>query len=132
MPLRFDTFCPDNTKAEDLVYADKILVLSEGRLTHRGTYDEVIPFVLSGVIPLNDEHQGKPDDVDDKKLDIKKKTSPISKVNQFDDLTRATGDFTVYKYYFDSIGWSRALIFVSFVILNVFCSTFGRMNFPIW
>ena len=119
--------CSDHTIAEDLVHADKILVLSEGRLTHRGTYEEVIPLVLSEVAPPNNDDEVKPDNVDPKKLDAKKNTSQISKSNQFDDLTRATGDFTVYKYYFDSIGWPRALLFVSFVILNVFCTTFSRM-----
>lgn len=36
---------------------------------------------------------------------------------QAEELNRQTGDFSVYKYYFASIGWKRTLVFSMFVVL---------------
>jgi ATP-binding cassette, subfamily C (CFTR/MRP), member 1 len=58
---------------------------------------------------------------------VKETAAQISKENQLNDLTRATGDRTVYKYYIQSIGWQKILVFVFSVTLHVFCSTFSRM-----
>lgn len=58
---------------------------------------------------------------------VKETAAQISKENQLNDLTRATGDRTVYKYYIRSIGWQKILAFVFSVTLHVFCSTFSRM-----
>jgi ATP-binding cassette subfamily C (CFTR/MRP) protein 1 len=38
-------------------------------------------------------------------------------VAQAEELNRQTGDFSVYKYYFASIGWKRTLVFAMFVVL---------------
>jgi len=61
--------------------------------------------------------------------DMKGKSAQISKANQLDDLRRATGDMEVYRYYFRSIGWPQGTLFVSFVIMNVFCSSFSGESF---
>lgn len=58
---------------------------------------------------------------------VKEAAAQISKENRLNDLTRAMGDRTVYKYYMQSIGWQKILAFVFSVTLHVFCSTFSRM-----
>jgi ATP-binding cassette, subfamily C (CFTR/MRP), member 1 len=42
------------------------------------------------------------------------------------DLKRRTGDLAVYKYYLKSIGSRNLVIFVLFVVLNVFSGSFSR------
>ena len=42
------------------------------------------------------------------------------------DLKRRTGDLAVYKYYLKSIGSRNLIIFVLFVVLNVFSGSFSR------
>lgn len=60
-----------------------------------------------------------------------KKAKKLTVTNQIDDLTRRTGDFGTYKYYFDTIGWPKSIVFVSFVVLNVFGATFSRKCFTV-
>ena len=47
------------------------------------------------------------------------------------DLKRRTGDLAVYKYYLKSIGCRNLIVFVLFVVLNVFSSSFSRKYLPI-
>jgi ATP-binding cassette subfamily C (CFTR/MRP) protein 1 len=42
------------------------------------------------------------------------------------DLKRRTGDLAVYKYYLKSIGYRNLIVFVLFVVLNVFSGSFSR------
>ena len=46
------------------------------------------------------------------------------------DITRQTGDLAVYQYYFKSIGIVSMSMFLFFVTVHVFCSTFGRKYSP--
>ena len=48
------------------------------------------------------------------------------------DLKRRTGDLAVYKYYLKSIGSRNLIVFVLFVVLNVFSSSFSRKYLPIF
>lgn len=57
---------------------------------------------------------------------MKDKAAEISKANDINDLRRATGDSAVYKYYLRYIGLTNAAIFVLFVTVNVFSSTYSR------
>jgi hypothetical protein len=42
------------------------------------------------------------------------------------DLHRKTGDLSLYRYYFRSIAWTHALVYLAFVLLEVFGITFSR------
>lgn len=75
-----------------------------------------------------EDHEGAMHDVSKPKPSLKEVAAQISKENQINDLTRATGDRTVYKYYMQSIGWRKILAFVFFVTLHVGCSTFSRIS----
>jgi len=50
--------------------------------------------------------------------------------NAAQDLIRKTGDLTVYKYYFKSVGLLPMVIFVFFVLLEVFSGNFSSNYFP--
>jgi hypothetical protein len=50
----------------------------------------------------------------------------VAKENEVQDLTRSTGDFAVYKYYFRHVGWLRGSAFLGFVIVEVFGTSFSR------
>ena len=47
-------------------------------------------------------------------------------LNDVNDLTRRTGDFGIYYYYAQSIGWPSCLIFLSLSIVYVFLTVFPR------
>jgi ATP-binding cassette subfamily C (CFTR/MRP) protein 1 len=52
--------------------------------------------------------------------------------DEFQDLTRATGDFSVYQYYFRSVGRLHLTLFVGFVLMNVVCETFSSIWLKWW
>lgn len=109
--------------AEHLSYADKVLTLPEGNFKR----------VEKSIYGLPEANAAGPvnmtTDINDAILpNPKEKAAQVSKYNQLTDLTRATGDFTIYNYYFRSIGWSKALLFVGFVTMNTFCNSFGRKS----
>ena len=47
-------------------------------------------------------------------------------LNDVNDLTRRSGDFGIYNYYAQSIGWPSCLIFLSLSIVYVFLTVFPR------
>jgi hypothetical protein len=61
--------------------------------------------------------------------DLESRLSEIMANDEEQDLTRQTGDLTVYSYYFKSVGFWKMLIFVFFCFLNVFSSSFSRKIF---
>lgn len=63
---------------------------------------------------------------------MKDKAAEVSKANDINDLKRATGDTALYGYYLRYIGWTKAIIFVFFVTIHAFSSTYSRTwNLPI-
>ncbi|KAE9375968.1 ABC transporter-like protein [Stipitochalara longipes BDJ] len=48
-------------------------------------------------------------------------------LNDVNDLTRRTGDFGIYYYYAQSIGWPSCLIFLSLSIVYVFLTVFPQV-----
>ncbi|GMF70841.1 unnamed protein product [Aspergillus oryzae] len=104
-----------------LCRADQIYVLSDGHLrpeepceghVHQGPGDDAV------------EADGSTGFIE---LTIEDKAAMISEANEVDDLRRAAGDSAVYMYYWHYLGWTKAAVFVFFVTMNVFSSTYSRM-----
>ncbi|OGM41659.1 ATP-binding cassette transporter [Aspergillus bombycis] len=91
---------------EQLYSADQIYILSDGHLP--------------------EESNGFPE------LVIEDKAAIISEANEIDDLRRAAGDSAVYTYYLRYVGWTNAVIFVFFVTMNVFSSTYSQIWLERW
>ncbi|EED13629.1 ATP-binding cassette transporter, putative [Talaromyces stipitatus ATCC 10500] len=77
----------------------------------------------------NDVNEGK---AQDREAALKRDAAQAAKDDRLHDLKRATGDWDIYKYYFQSIGWCKLSIFLTFVIVNVFCSTFSQIWLKWW
>ncbi|KAE8329410.1 P-loop containing nucleoside triphosphate hydrolase protein [Aspergillus sergii] len=106
---------------EQLYHADQIYVLSDGHLrqeepceghVHQGPGDDAVEA---------DGSKGFPEPA------IEDKAAIISEANEVDDLRRAAGDSAVYMYYWHHVGWTKAAVFIFFVTMNVFSSTYSRM-----
>ncbi|KAE8149908.1 P-loop containing nucleoside triphosphate hydrolase protein [Aspergillus avenaceus] len=65
-------------------------------------------------------------------LAIEDKATMISTANKIDDLRRVAGDSAVYMYYLRHVGWTNAVIFVFFVTMNVFSSTYSQIWLEQW
>ncbi|PHH63516.1 hypothetical protein CDD81_5797 [Ophiocordyceps australis] len=119
---------------EYLKYANQILVVSDGRVEDRGSNDQTVRKELISVLkstePPKSEVESKVDEATSK--DSKDGSEKISEANQLDDLSRAPGDLAVYRYYLQSVGWPKALAFVAFVFLNIFCSSFSQIWLKWW
>ncbi|PYH49541.1 putative ATP-binding cassette transporter [Aspergillus saccharolyticus JOP 1030-1] len=109
-----------------LAYADKSLVISNGSLK-QDDWDG-----LSLAEPLSSEMNMLRASGEKTAISTRDDAVRIAKDNQLNDLKRSTGDYQVYKYYLRSIGWSKTLMFLLFVTVNVFCSTFGQIWLDRW
>ncbi|KAI0136261.1 putative ATP-binding cassette transporter [Xylariales sp. AK1849] len=109
-----------------LHYADKIVMLSDGRIKYEGTYQHAVRHGLVDAIENEERDDDKlkepPSGVPNQ---MKENASEIAKTNVLDDLSRATGDISIYRYYYRFIGWPKAAVFVAFIIINVFSTTFS-------
>ncbi|KAJ5175771.1 multidrug resistance-associated protein [Penicillium canariense] len=111
---------------EELSYADRIYVLSDGCLHQKEPCDGNI-YQGNGSDPAEDGgSKGLP------ALGIEDKATMISEANEIDDLRRATGDSAIYTYYLRYVGWTNAVIFVFFVTVNVFSSTYSQIWLERW
>ena len=64
--------------------------------------------------------------------DLQKKPFPEAKKDDLMDLTRKTGDFAVYGFYFRSVGLFSALGCLGCVIVSTFMGTFPRIWLKWW
>lgn len=116
---------------EYLNYADQVLILDQHGLRFNGTHDRAL---AEGLIePGQGQKQYSQDEIGVSiESDIEEKAEKVSRIDELNDLKRATGDFTIYKYYFATIGKWKLFVFVFFVLLNVFCSTFSQIWLKWW
>ena len=117
--------------ARHLPLADGIVLLdAEGRIAKRGSYD-----TLSGEPSLNsainpNTHSEDAEDAVDARSPTEQ--SPSDNDEVLKDLTRQTGDVTVYKYWFKHIGWTPTAIFLGFQITQTFAATFPQVWLKFW
>ncbi|QDS72379.1 hypothetical protein FKW77_008421 [Venturia effusa] len=76
------------------------------------------------------------DAVSSEKMDSSSPASPASERNVTDeklmDLTRRTGDFTTYFYYFRTIGWSLSITFLTVNAVATFTQNFPQIWLKWW
>lgn len=117
--------------AEYLKYADKVLLAANGQVKDCGRGEETVSKDLVDVIKSSDksgtEHKNKL-----KEPDVTSKAARISEVNELNDLSKPTGDLDVYRYYLKSVGWPKMALFVAFVTMDVFSSSFSSKSSITW
>ncbi|PWY72973.1 multidrug resistance-associated protein [Aspergillus heteromorphus CBS 117.55] len=96
---------------EYLSYADQVFVVADGSLRQEYSHDRISRQRIHSVDGIDDLNRPIASTMKDKATDV-------SKGNQISDLTRATGDVSLYKYYLSCIGWSNAMIFLLFVTIH--------------
>ncbi|KAK0702282.1 ABC transporter [Lasiosphaeris hirsuta] len=117
--------------AECLSYADKIIALSNGKVSYDGTYSEALSAgVINRVLPSL--HKGGDEQAARSSKSFSGKPRQESESTEVDSLTRSTGDIAVYKYYFRSIGWQKAGMFLCVVLIQTFCDCFGEIWLKWW
>ncbi|KAK0643329.1 putative ATP-binding cassette transporter [Cercophora newfieldiana] len=129
---RLNTTCLLATHSvECLNYADRILILSDGRVKHDVTYGQAVRDGLVKAFLREDENVDIPSE-EDARVNRKEEASGVTPNNEVRDLTRATGDFEVYRYYFRFVGWLYMGLFVGSVLLNVLGETFSSILLKWW
>ncbi|OQE42091.1 hypothetical protein PENCOP_c004G02534 [Penicillium coprophilum] len=111
---------------EQLPCADRTYFLSDGRLR------EEEPCVGTIYQEMRSDAVGAEESKRSLELAIEDKAALISKANKADDLRRAAGDSAVYAYYLRYVGWTNTLVFVFFVTMNVFSSTYSQIWLKRW
>lgn len=102
--------------------------MANGRVEDGGTFDETVSKGLTERLRLDSGYDLQP--ASETRITGAKETAAlVAKANQREDLARSTGDLALYRYYFRAVGVVPSVIFVGFVIINVFCNSFGRKYF---
>ncbi|RDA86714.1 hypothetical protein CP532_4180 [Ophiocordyceps camponoti-leonardi (nom. inval.)] len=116
--------------SEYLNYADKTLIVANGRVEDGGRGDQAVGKGLIDVLKSSD---GSKHDLESKpkEPDVTAKAAQISEANELGDLGRET-DWDIYRYYFKSVGLPKTALFVGFVIMDVFCSSFSNVWLKWW
>ncbi|OQE00437.1 hypothetical protein PENVUL_c052G02467 [Penicillium vulpinum] len=111
---------------EQLPRADRTYFLSDGRLGQEE------PCVGNAYQEIRSDAVEAEQSKEFPELAIEDKAVLISKADKVDDLRRAAGDSAVYAYYLRYVGWTNAVIFVFFVTMNVFSSTYSQIWLKRW
>lgn len=107
-----------------LAVSDHIIALdSSGHVTEQGHFEQLktaggyVEDITSKLRASNDSPAKQQQEA--AKLDISAfKAGADEQLAQSEELNRQSGDFSVYKHYFASIGWRLTLIFFVFVVVS--------------
>lgn len=93
--------------------ADHIIVLSgDGKIAHKGTFDDLKSHIgyLSSLLLVHGQHSipqmVSTDSLPLEPFGVKNSSASVT------ELTCKRGDFSVYRYYINSIGWRSFFLFV--------------------
>lgn len=111
-----------------LPYSDYVFVIDEkGTISEQGHFDTLA--ATGGYV--SSFHLGEPDwnfTPDERSYHVPSVDHKEKIIQTNDDLeaeaNRATGDFTIYRYYFDSVGWFGIIVFLVCISGFVFCISF--------
>jgi ATP-binding cassette subfamily C (CFTR/MRP) protein 1 len=124
--------------------ADIVVVLgSDGHIAEQGTFENLRSqngFVSKLLLhPELLESSSRADAGDNDAIDSKaKRSTAIPKIvggataNDVEDLTRRTGDFSVYKYYLKSIDWKIAVTNAACCFVAMLAQSFPRKSYHLW
>ena len=101
------------------------MIVSDGKVRDGGKGENAIPKELVDALKAT-YSPSVSEEVEHKAPDAKDKADEISEANRLSDMSRSAGDLDVYRYYFKSVGWPKTALFVGFVTVDVFCSSFSR------
>lgn len=111
-----------------LPLADYIVVLDgSGNVSGQGKLDELLHSDADASKVLR--HSAFANDPTTLSLETLGSGGPapaIKSTQDMQDLTRQTSDLGIYYYYFKSVGWTRALLFLIFATLYIFLGKFPR------
>ncbi|MCJ1433569.1 hypothetical protein MMC27_002932 [Xylographa pallens] len=118
-----------------LALSDHVVVMgTNGCVAEQGSFDQLRS--LQGFVSNLTSHQpsGESNIQEEQSDDTPQSNSPLPVENPAlaQDLTRRTGDISVYQYYFKSIGWRLGSIMLSVLILVTFASTFPQEWLNVW
>lgn len=112
--------------------ADKIIVLSaEGKVAQQGSYQE-LRSVEGFVHNVSSQERRYDNDIEKKEVPqvgmVSTNAVQGPSADQLQDLTRRTGDLSVYRYYFKAIKNSSFAMFLAANVVYAFCYGFLRMK----
>ncbi|KAI1751604.1 P-loop containing nucleoside triphosphate hydrolase protein [Xylaria castorea] len=100
--------------------ADLILAMNEsGKIVEQGTFSDLnVPGRYVHSLEINVQSATEVDDEIQSEKESITETRDIPTESQGQDPSRQTGDWATYKYYAATLGRSKLLVFIAFVIVN--------------
>jgi ATP-binding cassette subfamily C (CFTR/MRP) protein 1 len=116
-----------------LSFADQVVALSsDGKIVESGTFEQLVDR-KGYVYELSLRRQAKSDE-EEAPLPLETKARFGRKENAVmaEDLSRRTGDLSVYGYWARTIGWQRCLVYVAYLALGAFANNFPSILLNWW
>ncbi|KAJ6002428.1 hypothetical protein N7451_004975 [Penicillium sp. IBT 35674x] len=128
------------THTESLLqYADEIIVLENGRIVDTGSYESLIrrePDISARALTnanevVEDDAFAEQESKDEQKAP---NTAPSASrsTSGAADHTKRNGTWSVYKYYYESAGFTPFAVFIFFTLAEAFCSDFTTLWLEWW
>ncbi|PVH81323.1 P-loop containing nucleoside triphosphate hydrolase protein [Cadophora sp. DSE1049] len=111
--------------------ADEIIVLGDGTIQTRGTWDE-LKSELSQIAKVQMKESESRHDLPTVTDFVKVKAQVRLTEDAAEDLARKTGDFALYGYYFKSVGIPNVTILMCFAASYAFFFTFSQFWLKWW
>ncbi|KAH9209825.1 P-loop containing nucleoside triphosphate hydrolase protein [Leptodontidium sp. 2 PMI_412] len=111
--------------------ADEVIVLGDSTIQTRGTWEE-LKGDLNQIAKIQMTEAETRQDIPSDRDMVKLKAQVRSTEDAAEDLTRKTGDFALYDYYFKSVGMSNVVLLMCFAALYSFFLTFSQFWLKWW
>ncbi|CAI7570859.1 unnamed protein product [Penicillium viridicatum] len=118
--------------AHHLLYADNVIALDEhGRIIQHGSYSDLIS--SSGYIRMLSDGVNQVNTSRSPGFVLNDETlRELNLDDQHTDLSRRTGDWTVYRFYFQNIGWPLLSLFLACCVLFILGLSFPQIWLQWW
>ncbi|KAF6805035.1 hypothetical protein CMUS01_14711 [Colletotrichum musicola] len=111
--------------------ADFLVVLADGSITYQGTWDALAQ-KPEQVLKLQVSETHRENAEDKPQVDKTVQSKSLKVTEAVSDLSRATGDMTLYNYYLRSVGFRNFLLVVACTSLYSFFITFPQYWLRMW
>ncbi|RFU75576.1 abc transporter [Trichoderma arundinaceum] len=113
--------------------ADQIIILDNGRISHQGTFNDLV----DSVAMLKNQQSRDSASTSEASVDEIEEKLPIiqrhvTEAEETVNLTQRMGDSSLYAYYFKSIGWKFGLVALFFSAMEIFLAQFAQIWLKWW
>ncbi|KAJ0322833.1 hypothetical protein COL5a_008660 [Colletotrichum fioriniae] len=114
------------------VFADKLIILGGGALAYQGTWDGLKQHPKYSSLEIDIEGSKSDTVVEQPQVNKTVQSQNLKMAEAVSDLSRATGDISLYEYYFRAVGFQHILLLLACTSTYSFFVTFPQYWLQKW